>query len=230
MFAARNMMLARGPLGPTFDAVGAGNNLNNQSLSPRSTSWLDTATPGSFIVAAVSAYQIGGLGIASIAATYDPTGANLAMTLLGSINPNNSTYGKLALFGLPSAPGGSKTISVTGTASSGAVTALTGDSASYAGVTSVGAVTTGFGGSNTASVSATGVPNGIVVAAFGANQTANGVAISAFNRTQRYLYDSIAGTDTPLILGDTAATGPLSFTANLSGPSSYWSGIAVVLT
>lgn len=230
MFAARNMMLARGPLGPTYDAVGAGANLNNQSLSPRSISWLDNASPGSYVIAAVSTSQNGGLGIASIAATYDPAGANLAMTLLGTVNANNTGYGKLSLFGLPSAPGGSKTISATATATSGAVTALVGNSVSYTWVSNVGAVTTNFGGSNSTSVSATGTQNGLVVAAFGASQTANGVTISPFDKTQRYVYNSIAGTDTPLIIGDTAATGALSFNATLSGPSCYWGGIAVVLT
>lgn len=229
MFAA-NLMRFSNSGGITFDAVGVGANLNNQSLSPQTISWAHAATAGAYVVTAVSTAQNSGLGIASIAATYDPTGANLAMTLLGTTTPNGTAYGKLALFGLASAPGGSKNISATATATSGAVTALTGGSTSYKGVTAASTVTTAVGASNSLSVSATGATNGVVVAAFGSSQTANGVTISGFNRTQRYLYNSISGADTPLIIGDTAATGSLSFTGTLSGPSCWWDGITVVLT
>jgi hypothetical protein len=225
IFAAHNMMFTR-TLIPAFDAVGGGANLNNQSVSPRTITWSHTAAAGAYAVVAVSAYQSGGSGIASITATYD----GVSMTSLGNINPNSSAFGKLALFGLPFVPGGAKTVTATGTSTSGAVTALVGNSVSYTGASSARTVTTGIGSGNSVSVSATGVQNGIAVAAFGAAQTANGVTISPFDKTQRYVYNSGSGTDTPLIIGDTAATGSLSFNATLSGPSCFWDGIAVVLT
>jgi hypothetical protein len=207
-----------------WDATGAGNDVNGQATTTTSTSWSHTATAGAYALAFMTTAVNGGTTSAN-SATYGGT----SMTLLTSIHQNNSsTSGICCVFGLPNVAGGAQTVVVSSTAST-AVISLCGNSVSYLNVGSAGTKTTSSGFTSSMSVSATGIPRGIVVGALGANQT-SALTISAFNQTQRYVHNGgSTGTDSATVIGDTPTIGALSLTATLTGTAPFWGGLGVSL-
>jgi hypothetical protein len=225
MFAAHNMMMTATPPIPTYDATGAGANLNNQTLSPLTVTWSHTATAGANVFVDVFAASNANVGIASITATYGGT----SMTQTATAPAFN--FGLLAQFRLVAVPGGAQTVSVTATASSSAVNSLVGNSVSYLNVGSASTPTTVINqGANTAlTQTATGVSKGIVHQAFAGFTTSSAQSLSSYNQTQRYLHNGISGTDSCLVIGDSTTVGAVTFSATAS-TGIVWGGIAVVLT
>ena len=209
----------------TYDATGGGQSKSNQSTPTTTLSWSHTATAGSYVVVAIATYQASQAALSSKSVTYD----GVAMTLLGTIRPNNTDFGLVALWGLPNAPGGAKTVAASATASSGNVTAMSGNSVSYTGVGSVGTVASAArSGSIALSTTATGVIGGRVVNAFSTVSSGTGNTLSGYNQSQRFLHNSVAGTDVSLLIGDSGTVGSVTFSANQSA-STFTAGITAVL-
>jgi hypothetical protein len=210
-----------------FDAVGAGADVNNQTTSDITITWSHTATAGGDVFVSAFASQNSEDGISSITATY----GGVAMTLLATAEPSGTNFGLQAMFHLANVPGGAKTVNVTAIAATGPVTALVGDSVSYLNVGSVGGTAATTDGTSTAlsQTGLTGVSQGITVQAFAGFTTSGAASISAYSATQRFLHNASAGTDVALLMGDSAATGSLGFTATSSVNIAY-SAIAVVLS
>lgn len=209
----------------TYDATGGGQSKSNQSTPTTTLSWSHTATAGSYVVVAIATYQASQAALSSKSVTYD----GVAMTLLGTIRPNNTDFGLVALWGLPNAPGGAKTVAASATASSGNTTAMSGNSVSYTGVGSVETVASAAGSGSTAlSTTATGVTGGRVVNAFSTVSSGTGNTLSAYNQSQRFLHNSAAGTDVSLLIGDSGTVGSVTFSANQSA-STFTAGITAVL-
>jgi hypothetical protein len=214
------------PSSVTFDAVGAGADLNGQTLSPGTITWSQTSAAGAYVVVDVFAASNANAGITSITATYGAT----SMTQAATVRPGNLNYGLQAQFRLVAVPGGAQTVSVTAAAASGAVNSLVGNSVSYLNVGSASTPTTTFQDGVTAlSQSATGVSRGIVHQAFAGFTTVSAQSLSSYNQTQRYLHNAVSGTDSCLVIGDSTTVGAVTFTATAS-PAIVAGGIAVVLT
>lgn len=197
------------PAEVTYNATGTGNaRSGNGALT-----WTHNATgDGRAVVVAVSV-----VGVNPTASA--PTYGGQPMTQLGVIGHNNTTNGRTYLFGLLNPPTGNQTVSVNVSAT--LLAAGSGNSVSYNGVASFGAVATSFGSNASPALTASSAPNRMVAQAFGFGAA----SLTSYNRTQRYSNISTTGR---IVVGDTPGAASVTFNATLGG-SIAWSGIAVNL-
>jgi hypothetical protein len=213
MFAAKDLLLSGAKPAVALDFAGAGTSGTATSLTAAHT-------------AAINAWLIVPVTVFGSTTVSGVTFGGNAMTSMGSVaNENNqASYGILYLFKyLNTSLSGSQNIVATFSGSQAGNIAST----SWKNVTTVGAIQTTFGGTNTAlSQSATSGVNGRVVQAFSAYGL--GTSVSSYNQTLRT--SNASGTTLDLLLGDAAGTGSsISFTATASAGVA-WAGAATSLT
>lgn len=192
---------------------------NSSATSPLSVSTNAAAgTTGVLIIGAVNTSTT-----VTFTAAYDPTGANTAMTQVGSSvdqGPfNTSFYTHTAVFKLPSLVGGAKSISIT---ASGSITTMYAVFVSADGVATVGSLQSATGNSTSMAQTVTSATDHLIVQGF---YKALGTAVASYNQTQRgYL-------GTKFIVGTAAGASSVSFTAaSSSGSSQVYCGVAVDLS
>lgn len=195
-------------------------------------SWTHTATAGAYVVAAVAIGSDWNYLPATPSATV--TYGGTAMTLLGSVAMNNTgTAGIVALYGLANAPGGAKTVTVTGAISGAAIDNIAGNTVSYTNVANAATVTNNYGTTTSMSVSATGVTAGRVVNALACNAqpaTYGQLTFTSYSGTSRSVNTpQVSSQEVALLIGDSGTVGSISFTATETGGTYGWGGLAVQL-
>jgi hypothetical protein len=205
---------------PTFDAVGTGFTGTGSTFNLTHT----IGPSGAYLVVDIITYgyQGGffGFGNYNAPTVTSCVCAGVAMTQLGTIGVDNSPpYGILTRFGLAGQTAGPKTIAVT---LSGYTDAVTAGSVSYVGVSSVGTTVTAYGSGN-ASQLVTAAQGAIMVQSF-ANYNA-ATAWTPSGGTNRYNNGS-STFYTNLCISDATAT--TTFTATATSVS-YWAALATPL-
>jgi hypothetical protein len=212
----------------TFDAIGGGlATTSSGTASPYNVTWSHTATGSDrAVILSVGGARVAAGGLPAGAATY----GGVSMTQLGAMMTNNAGSGSywMFFFGLLAPATGAQTVSVTITAS-GANLGLEGNSMSYAGVGSIGSVSSAFGATGTTmthTVTGSATNNMIVQSFVAENSTA--ALIGSYNRTSRFSY--AARSWSPAVLGgDAAGAASVAFTGTKSLSSTKWSSYAVDL-
>lgn len=219
-----------------YDATGTGFLQTASSTGVINGTWSHTATAGAAVVVAVEVYSwdASATSYASRTVTYD----GVAMTSLGVRNaPSNE--GWVELFGLTSAPGGTKTVAVNLPArspSSGLDTifSVVANSVSYNNASAFGTAVSNSGtGTSLSSGSVTSATGRMVAHAFAAFEpsgSATTVNLSAYNRTSRYLnnFGSSGGDRLGFQIGDAAGASTVSFAATAANTAN-WASLAVDL-
>jgi hypothetical protein len=219
-----------------YDATGTGFLQTTSTSGVINGTWSHTATAGAAVVVAVEVYSwdAADTSYASRTVTYN----GVAMTSLGVRNaPSN--IGWVELFGLTSAPGGTKTVAVNLPArspSSGLDTifGVVANSVSYNGATSFGTPVANSGtGTSLSSGSVTSATGRMVAHAFAAIEpsgSATTVDLSAYNKTSRYLnnFGTSGGDRLGFEIGDAAGASTVSFTAT-AAHTAAWASLAVDL-
>jgi hypothetical protein len=189
-----------------FDAVGTGGAASDAS----SASGTHTATAGAQVLAYV--------GAVSTASASSVTYGGAAMTLLGQVNYEGSSFaGTLSLFGLSDAPGGTQTVDVAFNAAAAAAFGTV----SYTGVGSVGTPSTTSGAGTSPSQSLTCAEGQMISQAFGSQA----VFTASSGGTRRFLGDN--GSADGLVIQDSTASTTFTATSAASDP---FAGIGVVLS
>jgi hypothetical protein len=205
------------PLPVAYDATGTGNGSNSSILN-----WTETISTLATAIVVTTAWQDTGAADTATAKV-----GSTSMTQLGiihiadSVNADNDY---IAMFGLLNPPTGSQTITTTITTA--AFYYQTANSVSYKNVSGFGTAVTNSGTTASMSVSVPSAVGQMAVAAFTTGSVI--VAASSFNQTSRYSTAGVGGTNDPLLIGDAPGASTVSFTATMTGASS-WVGIGVPL-
>lgn len=190
----------------SYSTIGTG---NAPGAHTSSLSWTHTAAAGDDVFALVNIRSAG-----AYPAINSFTYGGVAMTQLAMVYSGSSSAGGwLALYHLANAPGTNQTVSVSLSASQYA----NGNSVSFKNVGSIGTPSTTTATSQTL----TGVPNGILLQAFGDIGSLSSLAGGTV------LYNQTAAGYADLVIQDSSATGAVTFTAKSS--TGYTAGIGVVL-
>lgn len=205
-----------------FDAAAAGNTGGNSTANPYTRSWTHTPVASSVSGLVGVAYESTN-NTNTMSVTWGGTG----MTSLGKIAygsffmfPNNY-YFWVEIFGLLAPATGPQTV-VASLAGSG-TKFVAGDSLSYTGVGSFGAVaSTNFSTSNgtAASLTVASAANEVVVAAL-SNNNSSGTGITGFNKTQRFSLNQVTNINPPLLIGEAAGATSVALTATNTTSSMF---------
>lgn len=200
------------PTPPAFDAMG-----NGTQAQAASWTYSHTATAGAYVIAELTFDRAATVN----SLTYGGT----AMTLLGTVNHNNtSAKGFTRLYGLANAPGGAQTVAVSLSDGSGWAVSNT---FSYTGVASVGTVQTVFGLGTSLAQSVSRIAGQRIVQAFGHGESATGNGFtSPSGGTNRWNQNSNVGSASATFSDAVANT---NFAASCAS-SCNWAGIALVLS
>lgn len=204
---------------PTFDAIGAGNQV--LVANKGSISWSHTiGTAATAVVVSVNVQNND-----TLAPTISATVGGSAMTLLGScpqFSIQSGYYLYQWFFGILNPGSGSKTVAVTfNSASAGYYT--TAQSVSYNSVSSFGTVATATGSGTSPSLVVPSQSGDLVAQVFG-GYTSN---FSSYTQSARSTQNYGAGAGGPQIMGD--GPGAASLTFGVSSASQPWAGIGVPL-
>ena len=207
-----------------FDAVGAGANANATSLS-----WSHTIAAGASIVVPVA---LGGYfsGISAPSGwTRSVTCGGVAMTVLGSMQGNNTaSYPFVEVWGLLVPPTGAQTIAVS-YVNAANTPYLTGNSVSYTGVGSFDTPVYGYSNSTAISSGAvTSATGNMVIAAQQVWANTGTATISAPSGTSRSNFGGTINTYPSLLVQDVAgaSTNTLTSTSSLLA---FWGSVAINL-
>ncbi|MFV8169816.1 hypothetical protein [Mycolicibacterium peregrinum] len=204
-----------------FDARGGGS--IGSGTGSATINWNHTATGLDRCVVVFAAFQVNSGSGFNCTATYGGVGMTRAAFLTSGVGTGGVV---VATFVMQNPPTGSKSVSVTATASSGAVY-LVADSLSYTGVGSYSVSNTSYGGGFTTALtqSVSSASNRMVAQAFGV-VSSNG--LSGYSQTQRLTatYSGIVR----MVAGDAAGAGTTTFNLTSSATSAQRSwGSAVDL-
>lgn len=240
MFAARNAIFTnRAPSGPLYDSIGAAYLLTTPTTAAIDGTFADTAVSGAGVVVAVACVMNNGGSHTGFTRSATYNGA--AMTSLGVVDGNNSTYGWLELFDLTNAgTGSSVTVEVKISNASGKTfEAVSAQAISYAPLSSAGTPVTAFGSTNSmasGTVSSTSSQRVLqTFAAFNAGISVTGITSSGNTRDTR-IATATTGTgigpcSAALVIADAPGSGSLSFTGSItSTTAAFWASIAVPLS
>lgn len=162
----------------------------------------------------------------SITATSVKIGAT-SFTQLAIATPTGGLgTGNIQLFGLLNPPTGTQSIVITMSTS----TYLDAGSVSYNGVTALGTGVSNKANSpasTSMSLSVTNASGGMVVCAFGDNDSSG--SVSAYSGTSRYTIAGAGFQHYPQVLGDSSTVGTVNFTATAPGTSG-WGAVGVPLS
>lgn len=193
---------------PVFDAVGGGATADGTTLS-----WSHTATAGAYVIVALNT-RFG---------TFDVKYAGTTMIPLGLVYvANTGPDGAVALYGLPNAPGGASTVTVT----TGSTTWLTGNSISFTNVSCAGIVSTTYGTGTALSQSVSCGANQVIVQAFGHQGFGQLTAFSGGTHSYYNYYNSPPYYLAGLSLNYSTSITTFGATASVTD---NWGGISVVL-
>jgi hypothetical protein len=193
---------------PTFDAAGAGGNIYGTTLT-----WNHTATAGAYVL----------VGIATSFGTFNVKYGTATMIPLGLIyNNNTASNGATALYGLPNAPGGASTVTVT----FGTAAYASGNSLSFTNVSCAGAVINTYGTGTALSQNVACSASQLIVQVFG--NAGYGQLESFTGGTHRSYTYVPAGAYYSQGLSMSYATTATTFGA-ATGVPDYWGALAVVL-
>lgn len=208
----------------TFDTIGAGATNGTNAANSLTLTWSHTCSGNNRAVVVPVIFG----GITGTASFGTVTYAGSAMTTLTTAGFNNDlTAGIIGLFGRMNPPAGASTISVTGNATT-TVGSGCGNSMSFNGVQTLATAVNATGTGTALSQSITGNSDGMIVQAFGNNDTN---APGSYNRTSRFAFSGATFNGSALseVAGTANGTGsPLSFTAT-GFSSTPWAGVGVPL-
>jgi hypothetical protein len=217
-----------------FDAFGAGNFMAGGTTTSATVTAAHTAAPGADVFVGVFVWQgttASGVTVSAASATYNGT----AMTPINSPGEWNALFSdfgyQLCVFRAPGAGTGSpQAISFSCTGSGANIVAVDLGSVSYRNVGGVNDVNFAVGGTNALSSGSepVGITGGMVLQMFGFSGAAGAETISAYSATQRFNHAMTGATDGALVIGDSAAVGPITFTAT-AGAGGFSNSIAIQL-
>lgn len=205
----------------TFDAVGP--SAAGQSTNTAGTiTWTHTVGAGSNQAVLVGV-ALGASTTAQDALTCSVTFGGTAMTSLGKIHANNSTFGYAQLFGLTGVAAGAATVTVTAT---GTPDALIGGSVSYLNVGSFGTAVTSANQATLATVSVTGTSaNNMVSGVIAGGHDFTGTPTAGTQRWENNV-DTATGASNGLGIDSVSAVGTVTLSENMSA-SDYYGCVAV---
>lgn len=194
---------------PSFDAVGVGYNGNAASFT-----FNHTGAVGAYLIVDISIFNAPDV----TSCTYD----GVAMTLLGvQYVANSAGYGTLVRYGMPSIPGGTRTVAVVLTGAQH----VTAGSVSYANVASVGTTVKTYGSTELAQNVTCGAGQRIVQG-FACRQATTLLAPTGGTSRGSGGHLSSGTYYAELLISDATVT--TNFTATATA-SSYWAGMATPL-
>jgi hypothetical protein len=213
-----------------YDSTGAGY-VDQSGTSTISGSWNQVVTSsGGTVVVIITDYSY---NVSYSGFTVSATCGGTAMTFLGAVNNNNTSFGWTAMFGLTGVSSGTKSIAISITGSPSY--AVVANSTSYSGATGFGTFASAYGsGSLSHTVSA--ATGNMVVQGFGAVESGGTgtITLSSYSQSQRYMQFEFQGGSSisgeALQMGDAPGASTVSFTATVVPSGTYWGSVAIPLT
>lgn len=228
----------------TFDAVGTAGMTFSTTGTPKTVNGSHSAAGGlnNIVIAVVDAQVNGHSTAPTISVKYDPTGANITMTQLGTTFnyfTNGSNFGNLAVFYLFNPPTGAKTVAYTVTQGAGgtgtATFFVTGQTVSMNNVGSIGtrATASGAAGAGPSAMSLSIGDGGMGVYFAGdtsgnstGNHNGNWTGLTGGNLRYANTVDSQG---TFIGIGDASGADPVSATPVQQGNVAPWGVMGVPL-